>query len=254
MPEAQRDAHGAAGITCRGLNPDLIEHLLAHDPPVAHAVERDAAGQAQVAHAGLLPREARCLEHHLFGDLLDRSREIHLALRQLRLGLPCRALEEPFERGTRHRQPGGVREVLHVHPQAAVVTNLEQVVLDGLDVLRLAVRGEAHHFVLAGVDLEAREIRKRRIEQPERMRKPQLADELDFVAPADADRRGGPLAHAVHGDDGRLFERRWVERRRSVRLVVFAEQDLALETLELLADVVGHPQPLAQPERHRHQV
>ncbi len=45
----------------------------------------------------------------------------------------------------------------------------------GLDVLRLAVRREAHHLVFAGVDLEAGEVGERGIQQAERVRKAQLA-------------------------------------------------------------------------------
>ena len=48
---------GAAGVTRRRLDPDLIEDALAQDPPVADAVERDAAGEAQIAQAGLALRE-----------------------------------------------------------------------------------------------------------------------------------------------------------------------------------------------------
>ena len=61
------------------------------------AVERDAAGEAQVAHAGLALREPRHLEHHLFGDLLDRARQIHFAQDSNRVFATLdRELEEPF--------------------------------------------------------------------------------------------------------------------------------------------------------------
>ena len=83
MPDAQRGAEGAAGIARGRLNPNLIEGLLAQDAPVADAVQRDAAGQTQIAQAGLAPREARHLQHHFLGDVLNRSRKIHFTLRQL---------------------------------------------------------------------------------------------------------------------------------------------------------------------------
>ena len=51
MPEVQRHAQGAAGVTRRRLDPDLLERALAKDPAVADAVQRDAASQAEVAHA-----------------------------------------------------------------------------------------------------------------------------------------------------------------------------------------------------------
>src|SRR5438105_7942808 len=142
MPDAQRDAERAAGIAGRRLNPDLVEDPLAQDAPVADAVERDSASEAQVAQAGLPLREARHLQHHLFGDLLHRAREIHLALRQWTFGRARRPAEQRLEPASRHRQTVWIREVLHVHPQAAVVADLEEVILDRLGVFRLAVRRE----------------------------------------------------------------------------------------------------------------
>ena len=97
MPEAQRHAERAAGIAGRRLNPDLLERAFAQDAAVADAVQRDAAGQAQVAHAGFAVRERGHLQHHLFGDLLDRPREIHLALRQQRFRLARRTAKQLLE-------------------------------------------------------------------------------------------------------------------------------------------------------------
>ncbi len=187
MPQRQRDAHRAARVTGSRLNPDFVEDLFPQEPAVADAIERDAAGETQIAHAGFAPRVRGHLEHHLFGDFLDGPREVHLALRQLALGFSRRAVEQLREPFSRHREAGRVGEVLHVHPQAAVVGDLEQVVLDGLDVLRLAVRREAHDLVFAGVHLEPGEVRERGIQEPERVRKPQLPQQRDLAALPHAD-------------------------------------------------------------------
>ena len=101
VPEAQRHAERAAGIAGRRLDPDLLERAFAQDAAVADAVERHAAGQAQIAHAGLAMRERGHLQHHLFGDVLDRPRQVHFALRQRALGLARRAAEQPLEPPTR---------------------------------------------------------------------------------------------------------------------------------------------------------
>src|SRR5205814_8134953 len=186
MPDAERDAERAAGVAGRRLNPDVVEDALAQDAAVADAVQRDAARQAQIAEAGLAPREARHLQHHLLGDLLHRAREIHLALRQRRLGLARRPAEERLEAAAGHPQAVWIREVLHVHPQAAVVADLEEVVLDRTHVLRLAVRREAHHFVLAGVHAESGEVGERRVQQAEGMREAQLANQLELADAAGA--------------------------------------------------------------------
>ena len=101
MPDVQRDAERAAGVAGGRLNPELVDDLLAQDPSVADAVERDAAGEAQVAEAGLLSRVPRHLDHRFFGDVLNRARQVHLALRQLGFRPPGGTIEEPLEGGDR---------------------------------------------------------------------------------------------------------------------------------------------------------
>jgi len=224
------------------------------DPSVADAVKRHAAGQAQVGQPGLLACETRHLDHRFFGDVLDRARQIHLTLGQLGFGLPRRAVEQSLERRAGHRQAVWVREVLHVHPHAAVIAELDEMVLDRLDVLRLAIRRQPHHLVLTGIDSESREVGERRVQKAERVREPLLDEQLDVAAAPDADRRRRPFADAVDGDDRRFLERRGIERGRGVRLVVFAEEDLAVVAGNLLAQVLGHPQLFADPQRHRHHV
>ncbi len=254
MPDAHGHAKCAARIARRRLDPDLVERSFAEDASVAHAVQRHAACQAEIAHPRFTMGERRHLQHHLFGDFLDRPREVHFTLRQTALLLTRRSSQQPLHLRSRHGQPVRVSEELLIHPQAAIVFDLDDVVLDGLDVLRLAVRRESHHLVFARVHLEAREVGERRVQQAERMRELQLVDDLERIALADADRRCRPLADAVHGDDRGLLERRRIEGGRGVRFVMLAEQHLAFVALDLAADVVRHPQLLAEPERHRHQV
>src|SRR6184192_2026805 len=86
------------------------------------------------------------------------------------------------------------------------------------------------------------------------MRESQLAQQLDLVAATGTDRRGGPLADAVYGDDGRLLEGRGIERGGRVRLVMLAEHHLAVVSRDPALEIVGHPELLAEPQRHRHQV
>jgi hypothetical protein len=50
-----------------------------------------------------------------------------------------------------------------------------------------------------------------------------LVREVDRRAAPHAEGRRRPLADAVHGQDRRLLERRWIERARRVRLAVVAE-------------------------------
>ena len=98
MPGELRHAERAAGVAGRGLDPELLERALAQQPAVAHAVERDAAGEAEPVEPGLAVHRARHAEHDLLGHDLDRAGEVHLPLRQLGLRLPRRAAEQPVER------------------------------------------------------------------------------------------------------------------------------------------------------------
>jgi hypothetical protein len=93
-------------------------------------------------------REGRHLEHRLFGDVLNRARKIHFALRQTALGLARRTAEQTLERLSSHGQAVRVLEVLLIHPQAAVVSQLDEMFFDQRDVLRLRSAREPHHFVL----------------------------------------------------------------------------------------------------------
>ena len=136
-----------------------------------------------------------------------------------------------------HRQPLAVVEVRHVHAERAVVLQVDQVLEDQVGVLRLAVGGQAHELVFAGVDLEAGVVGEGRVEQAERVREPELVRQLDPVAPADAEAGGRPLADAVEREDRRLLERRREERAGGVRLVVLGE-DEALGVLAARAPAV----------------
>ncbi len=138
--------------------------------------------------------------------------------------------------------------------ERSVLADPHQLVLDDVGVDGLAVGGEAHELVLAGVDLEAREVGEGAVEQAQRVGEAVLEEELDAVALADADRGGGPLAHAVDGDDRRHLEGGGVEGAGRVRDVVLGELDglgAVAEALERGLELVGHPGLVLEPHRHR---
>ena len=80
-------------------------------------------------------------------------------------------------------------------------------IADRLDILRLAIRCEAHDLVLALVDLEAGEVGKGRIQEADGMREPYLVQHGEIGATAVTDGRGRPFADAVDGQNRRLLER-----------------------------------------------
>ena len=174
------------------------------------------------------------LEHHLLGDRLDRRGQVHFALGERRFGLARRRAEQRIEARVGHRQPGAVVEVVQVQPEGAIVLDVDELLLDDVEILRLAVGREPHHLVFARVDLEAGVVGEGGIEQTERVREVDLADHLQAVAVSQRQRRRGPFADTVHRQHGRALERRREEGAGGMAQVVLGEQQLALPI-----DVVG---------------
>src|SRR5271166_2080847 len=86
------------------------------------------------------------------------------------------------------------RSELEVHPPA-VRSDHDSAEL--IDHLRLAIRRESHHLVLVAVAIEAEILGKRRVVNPERMRKGHHPPRLDSAAPPDAPHRARKVAQAV---------------------------------------------------------
>ena len=129
MPDEQGRPQRAAGIARRRLNPDVVEWPLAEQPAVGHAVERHAACQDQVLHAGLAVDVPADPQHDLLGHRLDAGRQVHVPLLQRRLGSARRTAEQPVKPAVGHRQPLAVVEIIHVQPEAAVGLEVDQVLV-----------------------------------------------------------------------------------------------------------------------------
>ena len=130
MPDEQRGAERAAGVARRRLDPDVLERPFAQQPAVGDAVERDAAGQHQVLHAGLAGAASRPMRSTTSSvTRLDAGRQIHVPLLERRLRLARRPAEQLVEPLVRHRQALAVVEVLHVQPEAAVGLEIDQVLV-----------------------------------------------------------------------------------------------------------------------------
>ena len=200
----------------------VAQHLAVGD-----AIERHAAGEAQVSRSGLLGEAARQPQHGLIQHRLDRGRDIHVKRRQQLIRAAHRLAEQFGEPVVGHGEAGAIVEIGHVEPERAVGLQIDQMIENELCVFRLAVGREPHHLVFAGVDLEAGVIGRGRIQQAERMRKMDLLEDLEPVAVADRRRRRRPFADAVHGQHGGVLERRGIEGRRRVAQMMLAEQQLA---------------------------
>ena len=67
IPAPQRGSQSAAGISRRGLDPEILERPFAEQAAVGDAIQRDAAGQTEAFQLGLTVRMFRQLEHNLLG-------------------------------------------------------------------------------------------------------------------------------------------------------------------------------------------
>src|SRR5690606_27881552 len=181
-----------------GLNPEVFYMAVAKHFSVRNAVESNAARETNIRQTGFSNDRASQAQHDLLGDSLNRRREIHLTLSQAVLRLARRAAEQRVEFPVRHREPGAILEVLHVEPKAAVRLDVDQVIEDFANELRLPVRRKTHHLVLARVHLESRVIRERRVQKADRVRKMDLAQHLEAIPPPVRKRRRRPLPYAVH--------------------------------------------------------
>ncbi len=179
-------------------------------------------------------------------------------LREELVGTARRAAEQLVEARVGHPQAGAIVEVALVEAEAAVGLEVDQMVEDLLAVARYAVRREAHQLVLAGIHLEPGVVREGGVEKAQRMREVDLALHLERGALAEREGRRRPFAHAVHGEDRGLVERRGEVRRRRMALVVLGEEEALLPVDaggvagELVAQQLLLEQLLLQPERNRH--
>ena len=126
-----------------------------------------------------VPRRA---EHDLFGDGLDRGRQVHLPLREQALRSSRRAAEQVVELPRGHRQPLAVIEVAHIHAIGAVFFQVQEPLENQVLVDRLAVGGQAHDLVFAAVDAEAGVIGECGVQQAEGMREADFVGQFDPVA------------------------------------------------------------------------
>ncbi len=195
-----------------------------------------------------VPRHA---QHDLLGHVLDRCGDIHVPPVDGFIGPPRRAAEQGLEFLRRHGQALAVIEIRQVKPQRAIGLQVHQLAQYRRRVARLAIRREPHQLVFAVVDRESAVVGKRRVQQPDRVWKPQLALDLDAVAAPDAETGGRPFPGAIERQDCRFLERRGEKGACSVRLMMPGENELLpVGAAEGAAHFAWQVQLLPQPRRH----
>src|SRR6185312_4833058 len=122
---AECGADRAAGIARSRLNPDLLEGAVAQHLAVGDAVERDAAGKAEIGDAGLARLRTRDTQHDLLGNRLQRRGDIHVEVVEPLRRLSRWAAEQRVEAPVRHFEAGAIVKTAKVEAKRAVLLEID---------------------------------------------------------------------------------------------------------------------------------
>src|SRR5207245_1198758 len=169
-----------AGVAGSWWNVHVAESGLAEDSRIGHAVQRDAAAEAEIGKAGLTLQLPREVDENLFHDALDAGCDIGAAL-----AFRCRKVDR-IPRIP--RRPQSVDELARpALSRTLVIVEIREIERDPAvrsaphdppeQILErgASVGGETHHLVLALVHGKAEIRSERRIEHAQRVREAQLA-------------------------------------------------------------------------------
>ena len=249
MPDKQSSTDCSACVPGSRLNPHVFEGTFAKQASVRHAIQCYATGHHKVLHAGLLMNMLSTCEHNFLGHNLDAGSHIHMLLFERGFRLPGFHFEQAAELVAGHCQALAVVEVLHVHPEAAIGLNVDEMLANAICVDRFSVRCQPHQFVFATIDFESTVISECRVEQAERMRERDLFCKFNPVGFAHPPNRGTPFTDTIQCQDRSLFERAWKECACGMAFMVFGENQLCLRRPgHFFANPAIHHQLLFQPD------
>src|ERR1035441_2989982 len=115
--------------------------------------------------------------------------------------LPLPGGTERFDQHVPEPQGGQLRREVD-----ARLLELDQGLEEASKAARVAVRGEAHHFILVADSAETEEYGDDQVEGAERSGQRRAPDPGNFAAPADREQGTLPLAGAIDGEDERFVE------------------------------------------------
>ena len=222
----ERGAERATRIARRRGHIDIVESGLAENARVGDAVERDAAAVTEIAQSSLALQRGSQIDEDLLEHALHARGDVGVAraLQRLQIDRLPRIARRP-QRVAQFLRIAPLRrgveiEVAQVEREAAV-GGPPRDAAHHVGERRFSVRGEPHHLVLAFVDGKPEVRGERRIEHPQRVREAELAQHLDRGHAAVAhraapERKRGPFADAVGGEDRRRARRRSEKCSRSV--------------------------------------
>ena len=182
VPGGKSGSQRAARVARGGLNPDALENSFAQEAAVGHAIERHAAGHAQIFFAGQFPRVSGQPQHDFLRHGLNGARQVHVALFDRLLRFARRAAEERVKASIGHGCAAQKIEIIQIHPKGTVLLQVEQFAKDRIRIDRLPVGRQAHQFVFAGIDAETAIIGEGGIKHAQRMGKTDFFEQFNFVA------------------------------------------------------------------------
>ena len=192
-------AEANAVVTGGGLDEDAIHHARGENLAVGFGIEGDAAGEAEIAAAGLGDGRAREGHHRLLAHILHG--EGHVFVARVNIGFRNAAgAEAGFDAGNRR----GIlaEQAMRIHAIRIVVRDDEIAQIDS----RLAVRREAHDFPFVAVRSEAEIVRELRVEKAERIGPRNRPDMFEAAIAAAPERGGFPGAASIEDEDGGIIE------------------------------------------------
>src|SRR5678815_99818 len=98
-----------------------------------------------------------------------------------------------------------------IHPNTAIVANVQQLVFDRSDKRRLAIRRETHDFVFTTINLESRVVSERAVQESQTVRVTEFLEQCYFVTLTNTYRTSSPFANTIDGEYRSMFEGRWIE-------------------------------------------
>ena len=120
MPDRQSRAQGASRIARRGLNPESLKNAFAQQSAIGHAIERQATRHAQVLFDRSFPRVPRQAQDDFFRYHLNRSRHVHVTLRDRFLRASRRSPKQLVKASVGHGRPAEEIEVIQIQPKRTV--------------------------------------------------------------------------------------------------------------------------------------
>src|SRR5436190_12330064 len=168
------------------------------------------------------------MESNFFQPQLQARRQVALSISQLTIRLACRAklahilVRKNSSNLRRAIIPGHidafrrVAKIIQIEPKLPFLFSPNDVAKLS-DEPRAPERRQPHHLSFVSIMRKTEKLRCRRIDNPERVRIFNLAQNLDRVPNAFAPHRRNEIAKAVEREQRRPFERRNEERTREMR-------------------------------------